>query len=422
MDYTTIQAQLDKSWRVFDPQRVAFLREVLAWVDQLDRTYRVIQIAGTNGKGSTGAILREILRASGASVGHFASPAVYEDREQIWLNGEFVAPEIWVQAYEKLLAALTEHDLTADALSYFETWTLVALMVFEMAEVDYAIVEAGLGGLHDATNIIAAPAVVAFTEIGLDHLAILGNSLAEIARNKAGLMKENALIVSDLAQESVVKDVLQAQAKQVGAQWFERDVQVAIQSSTLRGLTVEIDAVTYVSALKGRFQARNLAVVWQILAALESRFEVDFTVENRRSGLARARMIGRLQVDDRRRLVWDGAHNLDAAQALVQALADWRLPLKPILILGILADKDYQAMLTELLPHFARVIAVTPANPRALLAADLVTAIKTLAPEMSVEQVAADQALNAAQQIRRDGQFIVIAGSFYTLRAVGGQK
>lgn len=420
MTYQEIQQQLDKSWRVFEPGRVTFLREVLSWVGNPEATLHVIQIAGTNGKGSTGTMLREILLASHVSVGHFASPSIFDDREQIWLNGTYVTENDWVQAYEVMQQVLRQHGLSDAALSYFEVWTLVALLVFQAHGVQYAIIEAGLGGLHDATHMLTSSTVIAYTEIGLDHQNILGATIQDIAQNKAGLMTAGATIVSDLHQQEEVRLILKTQAEKIGAIWFEQPVEVQIENNTPHGLQVKIDGDSYSLGLRGRFQARNLSVVWQILAVLEQHFSVTFTYKIRQLGLARAHLIGRMQIDHTQLILWDGAHNIDAVHALIETLNDWHLTTKPLLVLGVLNDKNYRNMIDMLLPMVSQVITVTPENPRALSANDLAEAIHEQVISMPVTVASPESALNTANQLREKNQYIIVAGSFYTLRAVGG--
>ena len=420
MTYQTIQQQLDKGWRVFDPNRLTFLRTVLRWVGQPDQDLTIIQIAGTNGKGSTGAMLREVLRAHGETVGHFASPAVFNDREQIWLNGQFVTEAAWVTAYQQLLQVLVAHDRTIDDLSYFEVWTIVALLVFQAEHVTYAILEAGLGGRDDATHMVGQAAVVAYTEIGLDHQNILGQTLAEIAQNKADLITPGALVVSDLAQPAEVLNILKTTTQAKQAIWAAQPVTVTVCQDTPDGLAVSVAGEHYQPGLVGAFQRRNLSVVWQILAALEQREQVTFDVATRRRGLAQAQMLGRMQVDQTRHILWDGAHNEDAAQGLVASLTNWALPERPILVLGVLADKNYHQMLTILLPLVSAVITVTPNNPRALSATALAEAVQAIDANLPVTVMDQDPLAYAMAQRTSSSQYIVVAGSFYTLNVVGG--
>lgn len=420
MTYQTIQQQLDKGWRVFDPNRLTFLRTVLRWVGQPDQDLTIIQIAGTNGKGSTGAMLREVLRAHGETVGHFASPAVFNDREQIWLKGQFVTEAAWVTAYDQLLQALVAHDRTIDDLSYFEVWTIVALLVFQAEHVTYAILEAGLGGRDDATHMVGQVAVVAYTEIGLDHQNILGQTLAEIAQNKADLITPGALVVSDLAQSAEVLTILKTTTQAKQATWAAQPVTVTVRQDTPAGLAVSVAGEHYQLGLVGAFQCRNLSVVWQILAALETRDQLSIDVATRRRGLEQAQMLGRMQVDQTRHILWDGAHNEDAAQGLVASLTNWALPERPILVLGVLADKNYHQMLTILLPLVSAVITVTPNNPRALSATALAEAVQAIDANLPVTVMDQDPLAYAMAQRTSPSQYIVVAGSFYTLNVVGG--
>jgi len=319
-----------------------------------------------------------------------------------------------------LLQALVAHDRTIDDLSYFEVWTIVALLVFQAEHVTYAILEAGLGGRDDATHMVGQAAVVAYTEIGLDHQNILGQTLAEIAQNKADLITPGALVVSDLAQPAEVLTILKTTTQAKQATWAAQPVTVTVRQDTPAGLAVSVAGEHYQLGLVGAFQRRNLSVVWQILAALEQRDQVMFDVAARRRGLAQAQMLGRMQVDQTRHILWDGAHNEDAAQGLVASLTNWALPERPILVLGVLADKNYHQMLTILLPLVSAVITVTPNNPRALSATALAEAVQAIDANLPVTALDKDPLTYAMAQRTSPSQYIVVAGSFYTLNAVGG--
>ena len=177
---------------------------------------RVIHIVGTNGKGSTGVMLAKILVTAGYQVGHFSTPAILNDREVITTNGEMISEADFVSSYQRVLEEVTAHGGDEDTLTKFEWWTLIALDHFARKEMDFVILEAGVGGLRDATNVIEKPLVVAFTKISYDHVGLLGNDLLEIAQDKAGAIKPGASIVNYPGQDIEVYHLLHDKAEEVG--------------------------------------------------------------------------------------------------------------------------------------------------------------------------------------------------------------
>ena len=183
LSYEAIIQQFSPAMKAGENDRVGLLRRILVALGNPDQQYQVIHIAGTNGKGSTGQIITQALMVKGYQVGHFASPAMLDDREQVQINNQLVTKKAFVKAYEticqKLPAGIVPSDLTV-----FEWWTLIALQVFADAKVDWAVIEVGLGGQNDATNAIAAPELAVITHLALYHTRILGSTLTAIAKAK----------------------------------------------------------------------------------------------------------------------------------------------------------------------------------------------------------------------------------------------
>ncbi|MCT0009915.1 tetrahydrofolate synthase [Weissella confusa] len=420
--YQQITKKMDGPWRVRPEagNRVGMLQEILRWMGHPESKLRVIHIVGTNGKGSTGVMLAKILVTAGYKVGHFSTPAILNDREVITTNGDMISEADFVSSYKRVLEEVTAHGGDEDTLSKFEWWTLVALDYFARKEMDFVILEAGVGGLRDATNVIEKPLVVAFTKISYDHVVLLGNDLLEIAQDKAGAIKPGASIVNYPGQDIEVYHLLHDKAEEVGAIWNPNPKPViTIVQSSPSGLVLNADQFEGLKlSLTGAYQANNLSTVLQIVTVLKSRgFEIkDVDVAE---ALAHVKIQGRMEFDAERNILYDGAHNPDGIISLVASIRSWHLPFKPVVVLGLLKGKNYHDMLEELLPHVDTVIAVTPDSDRAMSADELAAKIVMMS---NVDVEIADDpsaAITLARRVRESSEaLILVTGSFYTLRAI----
>lgn len=420
--YQQITKKMDGPWRVRPEagNRVGMLQEILRWMGHPESKLRVIHIVGTNGKGSTGVMLAKILVTAGYKVGHFSTPAILNDREVITTNGDMISEADFVSSYKRVLEEVTAHGGDEDTLSKFEWWTLVALDYFARKEMDFVILEAGVGGLRDATNVIEKPLVVAFTKISYDHVGLLGNDLLEIAQDKAGAIKPGASIVNYPGQDIEVYHLLHDKAEEVGAIWNPNPKPViTIVQSSPSGLVLNADQFEGLKlSLTGAYQANNLSTVLQIVTVLKSRgFEIkDVDVAE---ALAHVKIQGRMEFDAERNILYDGAHNPAGIISLVASIRSWHLPFKPVVVLGLLKGKNYHDMLEELLPHVDTVIAVTPDSDRAMSADELAAKIVMMS---NVDVEIADDpsaAITLARRVRESSEaLILVTGSFYTLRAI----
>jgi dihydrofolate synthase/folylpolyglutamate synthase len=421
--YAQVVKSLYANWVPTDEKsRLGMLQEILHWIGDPDRKLKIIHVSGTNGKGSTGAMLASILMAAGYKVGHFSTPAIINEREVIRINDEMISENEFMDNYSEILADLTAHGGHRETLAGFEWWTLVALRYFASQEVDFVILEAGLGGLNDATNMVETPMVVAFTKINVDDSEEKLSNLHEIAAEKAAIMKPGAMVVNYPGQDIAVYKLLKAKAEEVGATWspFERP-KITIISGSPRGLVLNADQLENLHlSLTGAFQANNLSTVLQIVTVLRSKgFEIkDQEVA---TALAHVKIPGRMEYDAERNLLLDGAHNPEGIRALVASLRAWHLPFKPTVVLGLMKDKNSNEMLEELLPHVGTVIAVTPeAAPEKVMTADALAAEIVMMSNVDVE-IADDPsaAVQLARRVRESSQaLIIVTGSFFTLRAV----
>ncbi|QGN56905.1 folylpolyglutamate synthase/dihydrofolate synthase family protein [Nostocoides sp. HKS02] len=353
------------------------IQAVMELLGDPQRTFPVIHLTGTNGKTSTTRIIDSLLRELGLKTGRFTSPHLHSMRERIALSGVSISAEQFLDAYDEVLPFVEMVDARSVAeggplMTYFEVLVAIAYAAFADAPVDVAVVEVGLGGSWDATN-VADGSVAVVTPIALDHQHFLGHDVESIATEKSGIIKPDSLVVAGI-QEPEVAQILAERAGEVGARIaFEdtefglltREVAVGGQQLSVRGLAGEYDELML--PLHGAHQAHNtvlaLAAVEAFLGGGEQRLDPDLV----RAGLATAASPGRLEVVRRSPTVLvDAAHNPAGALALRDALEDSFTFARIIGVIAILKDKDATEMLEILEPVLDHVVVSRTTSPRAM--------------------------------------------------------
>ena len=382
------------------------MQGLLAALGNPEQQFRAVHIAGTNGKGTVACLTASILKAAGYRTGLTISPYVLEFRERFQINGEMIPPQE--------LAALTEEVWAAAATLpeppvEFEAVTALAFLWFARQKCDIAVVEVGLGGRFDATNVLPPPLVSAIACIGLDHTELLGDTLAAIAAEKAGIIKPGSIVVCYPDQP---KEALRELVVAAGAAGCELVVPDKEDLRLLKGRPLEnrIDYGGYQAALNfpGVHQAYNATMAVEIALALW-RKGLDISDEAIDKGLAEARLPARIEIVGRDPLViLDGCHNPDGMKALAAALTAEKLP-RFTAILGMLADKNAAESLAAIAPCIRRAYTVTSDSPRALAAEKLAELarphISDVTPCASLQQ--------AVDLARADGAPLLICGSLY---------
>jgi dihydrofolate synthase/folylpolyglutamate synthase len=366
----------------------------LADLGHPERRYAVLHVAGTNGKGSTCAMAAAALRAAGHRVGLYTSPHLVHFHERIAVDGQPVSDAALAAGIEAIRRACPWHEAGGedDRLTYFEFATLLALVEFAARGVGAAVVEVGLGGRWDATNAIASPTVTAVARIGLDHTQLLGGTVEEVAREKAGIFKPGVPAVVHADQPDRALEVLREEAAARGAPF-----------------TVAPAAWEGRVGLAGPHQRGNAALAAAALRALAARGVAVGEAEIAQ-GIAGATWPGRLE--EVGGVLLDGAHNPQGAAALADALRALH-PGRPVeLVFGVLADKDQAGMLAALRPAVRRLHVLAPATPRARPAAEVQALARSLGLEADVHASLA-AALDCARRAAADGALVCIAGSLY---------
>lgn len=329
------------------------MRAALALRAHPERAFTTLHIAGTNGKGSTAATLEAVLRAAGRRTGLYTSPHLVDFTERIRAGGDTIPRDAVVGLVAELRAALGAHDL---ALTHFEFATLLAFEWFARIGVEVAVIEVGLGGRLDATNLVQ-PIGTAITGIAHDHEAWLGETLEAIAGEKAGIVKPGVPVVSGVLPPEAAA-VVAARAAALGAPLLRVGVDGVLvpgaDGLVFRGPGGVVWDGLHVS-LPGAFQRENAAVALTLLAAVRPQLPCDVAAV--RAGLAAVRWPGRLAIiRERPRVVVDGAHNPAAIDAVVQELPALVGDRPLTLVFAVMADKAWRAMLATLVPRAARVV------------------------------------------------------------------
>jgi dihydrofolate synthase/folylpolyglutamate synthase len=372
--------------------------------------YRTLHIAGTNGKGSTAAMAAAVLRAAGYRVGLYTSPHLVEFRERIRVNGEMIAESRVAQLTEQL-QALCQPDLSP---TFFEYTTAMAFQHFADSGVDVAVLEVGLGGRFDATNVVM-PMACAVTTISLDHQEYLGTTCSSIAFEKAGILKPGVPVVLGRIEDDAWRTIDQA-ARERQAPVFRLNEDFRTegeqpQQFSYRGLGMQYDGLT--CALEGRHQLDNAACALALLGAAAPK-GIAVTAEAVRAGLREVNWAGRLEVVDRRpTILLDGAHNPAAATALADSLtrSDRSHPSRPVvLVLGMMRDKDHRGFVEPLRDLVDEVVLTQADLPRAATAQELRASLEGLLPHPHLVPSISD-AMALARQLATPDGLVCVTGS-----------
>jgi dihydrofolate synthase / folylpolyglutamate synthase len=394
------------------------IQTLLDGLDHPERRYPSLHIGGTNGKGSTAAMASSILRAAGYRVGLYTSPHLVDFRERIQVNGDMIS--------EERVAALTDRIRTAYGApcepTFFEFTTAMAFQRFAEAGIDIAVIEVGLGGRFDATNVLS-PLATTITNVALDHQEYLGETVGAIACEKAGIIKSGVpLVVGRLSNEAAAVIARTADERNARVHRLDHDFTTHGESPEkfrYDGLQASYDGLR--CPLAGRHQLDNAACA---LALIEAASERGLSVSEKavREGLRTVRWSGRLEtVESRPSIVLDGAHNPASAAVVAAYLTDVRRRQsgsRVMLVLGMMRDKDCGGVLDHLLPCVDEVIVTQARLPRAAAAQELEASVKAKGRAAYVRPDPAD-AMALARRMAAPDDLILITGS---LMLVGEAK
>lgn len=388
------------------------IKALLSALGNPENRIKTINVAGTNGKGSTVAMLASVLSTAGYKTGRYVSPFVLEFRERIMINGKMIGRK----RLAKIMSTVREH---ADALreqgtvlNAFEVTTAAALLWFAEEECDVVVLEAGIGGRLDATNAVPEPILQIITAVGLDHTAQLGSTVAEITAEKCGIMRPGCTLLTCPNQDPAAKAVMINKCAELEATFVMGSAgKGKIVAQSAEGTDLLVGKTELAIPFGGEHQINNALTV---VSAVDILREKGFAISDEQliEGIAAAKFPARFEVCSKDPLViLDGAHNPQAAAALASGIKKF-LPEKRTLLCGMMADKDCAGVMSTLAPLFERVIAVPVQSPRAISPAELAALAVPYCKSVFTAENAA-QALDAALAALKPGEALVVAGSLY---------
>jgi len=381
---------------------------------------RCVHVAGTNGKGSVVEMTAQILHAAGYKTGRYISPALFEFNERVSINGVNITDSELKKLFASAKNAAKQLEKSFGELpTEFEFVTALAFLYFAEKKCDIVVLETGLGGRLDATNAIQNPVSVIITAIGFDHMKELGDTLEQIAGEKAGIIKPGSDVVS-YVQEPEAAKVIETRCKETGSRlYIAENEKVSVKSCDRNGLVFDYgDLKDLRLSLCGDYQSKNVAVVLKNIEVLRQKgFEISDSAI--RKGLHKAVWPGRMAFISKKPVVlFDGAHNLHGVKALTSSLKQMFPNQKFIFVMGVLADKDYREMIAEFTPLAAHVITVAPPNPRALLPDELAKNISGYVKNVHSANSIKKGIAEAKALQKKTGLPICCFGSLYSAKEV----
>lgn len=375
---------------------------------------RFAHVAGTNGKGSTCTMLAGILQASGYKTGLFTSPYVIEFRERMQINGQMVPREVFADVIGRIKPVADRLAKREMQPTEFEVITAAAFLYFAQEGCEIVVLEVGLGGRLDSTNLIKTPLVSVITSVSMDHMNVLGDTIEEIAAEKCGIIKRGGITVVYPEQDRRVFNILYHTAiLQSNVLITQNMGDVRIEAEKITGTDIVYNGLHIHIPLIGAHQVGNCMTAVLAAEALRSRGLRRITGKTIVSGIAGARAPARLEAFPTRPLVLlDGGHNADGIRCLAQAVRQFLAGRRIIAVIGMMADKAHDAAAREIAPLCAEVITTTPSNPRALPAGQLAREMAPYCGSVWAEEKPEEAFLRALREARPEDA-VLVCGSFY---------
>lgn len=389
------------------------LERVSALLEKLGRpqdSLKYVHIAGTNGKGSCASMMASVLKSAGYKTGLFSSPYLYQFNERMQINGRQIENDV-------LAGLVSEVAPVADSMdehpTEFEIMTAVALLWYAREKCDIVVLEVGLGGRYDATNVIENSEVSVIMNIGLDHTAILGDTIAKIAWEKAGIIKENSNTVM-YAQSSEAEEVIAEECRKKNSSLLVADfAEIVPEFDSLEGQSFTYRGRPFAIPLLGAHQRRNAAVVIDACTVLrEKGWEIaDDALEH---GLYSVFWPARFEiVNEDPYFVVDGGHNPQCAATVVENLANYFPDCAHVMLVGVLKDKDYENLFRILNLAADEYVCVTPESQRALKAEDLAKELEKYGKKVTVCDSIEDGVFTALERASETEGMVCAVGSLY---------
>lgn len=393
------------------------MRHLMAKLNNPQDKVKFIQVAGTNGKGSTAAYLTSILSEAGIKVGRYTSPAVFSSTEQYFACGSCISES----EYAKGVTAVAEAaaSLDGEIPTAFEQETALAFWYFAQKGCELAILEAGLGGDMDATNIVTTTVCSIITSISMDHCRILGNKISEIAAHKAGIIKPGAPVIC-IEQKEDAMEPIRAAAKAADTPLYEvhRDEVRQIFSDKRESIVFFREFENLHLKMLGSCQPENAALAVQAASVLSSSYPIE--KKHIYDGIEKTRWGGRFELHSGSPdIILDGAHNPDGIRRLRESVNQMFGAVPICYVCGVLADKDYEKEIEILFGRASNVFTVTPPSPRAMKSTDLKAAIKERFPQLKVISFDSEDGIEKAMEAAvSQNNPVVVCGTLTILARV----
>lgn len=393
------------------------MRHLMAKLNNPQDKVKFIQIAGTNGKGSTAAYLTSILSEAGIKVGRYTSPAVFSSTEQYFACGSCISES----EYAKGVTAVAEAaaSLDGETPTAFEQETALAFWYFAKKGCELAILEAGLGGDMDATNIVTTTVCSIITSISMDHCRILGNKISEIAAHKAGIIKSGAPVIC-IEQKEDAMEPIRAAAKAADTPLYEvhRDEVRQIFSDKRESIVFFREFENLHLKMLGSCQPENAALAVQAASVLSSSYPIE--KKHIYDGIEKTRWGGRFELHSGSPdIILDGAHNPDGIRRLRESVNQMFGAVPICYVCGVLADKDYEKEIEILFGRASNVFTVTPPSPRAMKSTDLKAAIKKRFSQLKVTSFDSEDGIEKAMEAAvSQNNPVVVCGTLTILARV----
>lgn len=393
------------------------MRHLMAKLNNPQDKVKFIQVAGTNGKGSTAAYLTSILSEAGIKVGRYTSPAVFSSTEQYFACGSCISES----EYAKGVTAVAEAaaSLDCETPTAFEQETALAFWYFAQKGCELAILEAGLGGDMDATNIVTTTVCSIITSISMDHCRILGNKISEIAAHKAGIIKPGAPVIC-IEQKEDAMEPIRAAAKAADTPLYEvhRDEVRQIFSDKRESIVFFREFENLHLKMLGSCQPENAALAVQAASVLSRSYPIE--KKHIYDGIEKTRWGGRFELHSGSPdIILDGAHNPDGIRCLRESVNQMFGAVPICYVCGVLADKDYEKEIEILFGRASNVFTVTPPSPRAMKSTDLKAAIKERFPQLKVTSFDSEDGIEKAMEAAvSQNNPVVVCGTLTILARV----
>lgn len=362
------------------------IKELCNRLGNPQKDLKFIHITGTNGKGSVSAYIATVLKTAGYKVGRYSSPTLFEYSERIKIGERNITKKSLVEYTERIKKICDE--IVKDGLPHptpFEFETAMAFAYFKEMQCDLVVLETGMGGALDATNVVENVLAAVFTPISMDHMKFLGNTLEEIAKNKAGIIKPNCEVVTIVQKEEVMKVLNSFAEEKKCAVTIADPLQAKKQKSNLKGSSFEYKSKDkFEISLLGLYQMQNAILAIETMQALKGK-GIVVSEKQLRKGLLETRWPCRFQILSRNPIfIADGAHNEDGAKKLADSIRFYFTNKKIVYIMGILKDKEYEKIISETYSLAEQIITITPPeNPRALHSMELANVVREYHPKVT---------------------------------------